>query len=132
MKGIKNFLVILILTVVLVFEGSQQVKAASCAEWNINRYIPGAPSSIGNQSTSICLNYYSGGYYADCTFFSGGEGSALKITTSSGDMEPVLIKTTGRTEVWRLKRSTTGTVCFRISVIGDYPCRSTGRICINQ
>lgn len=131
MKSIKNSLIVLTLTIVLVFGVSQQVRAASCGDWNIS-YIPGAPAA-GNQSSSICIDYYSGGYYVDCTTFSGGTGSKLKITSSSaGGMDPIIIEKAGRTEIWRLKGSTTGTVCFKISVMGNYPCRATGRICINQ
>ncbi|MDE6529918.1 MAG: hypothetical protein K2K96_04005 [Lachnospiraceae bacterium] len=128
MKHDKHFLKALILIIVFAFGMPQHVRAATSASFDIN-YIPGAPASVSNQSYAVCLDYYSGGYYVDCTIY----GGALIITSSPpGNMEPIIIETTGRTEICRLKGSTTGTVCFKFSAMGNYPCRATGTIHINR
>ena len=128
MKHVKSFLKALILVIVLAFGMSQYVRAATSASFNIN-YMPGAPASVSNQSETVVLDYYSGGYYIDCIIYSG----ALIITSSPpSNMEPIIIETTGRTEIFVKTGSTTGPVCIEFRAMGNYPCSATGTIYINR
>lgn len=132
MKSIKKFLITTTLAITLVFGMAFPVSAASSGNWNI-RYIPNAPSSVSNQTSTVYVDYYSGGYYADCATISGTNGRALTITSSSaGGMNSVSITTTGRSSSWKMKGSTTGTVTFKVTATSGYSCTSTGTIYINN
>ena len=132
MRNIKRTFITTCLAIVLIFGMSLPVNAATCASWSI-RYIPGAPSDTSAQTVTVNLDYYSGGYYANCTSISGTNGRALTISSSSaGGMNPVSITTTGRTGTWKMKSSTTGTVTFKITATSGYSCTASGTICINS
>lgn len=46
-------------------------------------YQHGAPTSI-NKKFSVTVGYSDTGYKAECTYFSGGEGSVVTLITSNG------------------------------------------------
>lgn len=132
MKSIKKILITTTLAITLVFGMTLPVSAASSGDWNVN-YTPGAPSSVSNQTSTVYVDYYSGGYYANCATISGTNGRALTITSSSaGGMNSVSITTTGKTSTWKMKDSTTGKVTFKVSAVSGYSCKSTGTIYINN
>lgn len=132
MRNMKKILITTCLAIALIFGMSLPVNAASSGSWNI-RYIPGAPSDVSTQTVTVYVDYYSGGYYADCTSISGTNGRALTISSSSaGGMTSVSITTTGKTKTWKMAGSTTGTVAFKVTAASGYSCTSTGTIYINS
>ncbi len=131
MKKIKKKLITFILLSVSILGMSVTVNAESDV-WDIN-YIPNAPASVSNQNDTLVLNYYSGGYYASCSYISGMNGRALTINSSSaGGMNTVYVTTKGRTISWKMKSSTSGKVTFKVSAVTGYTCNSDGTIYIND
>lgn len=132
MKAIKKYLIMTTLAITLVFGMAFPVSAASSGNWNI-RYIPSAPSSDSNQTSRVYVDYYSGGYYANCATISGANGRTVTITSSSaGGMNSISITKTGRSYSWKMRGSTTGTVTFKATAVSGYSCTSTGTIYIND
>lgn len=132
MKSMKKVLITTALTITLVLGMAVPAHAASSGSWNI-RYIPSAPSSVSNQTSTILLDYYSGGYYAYCDTITGTNGRSLTITSSSaGGMSSVPITSTGKSKTWKMYSSTTGTVTFKVMAASGYSCTSTGTIHINK
>lgn len=131
-KTIKKILITTALAFTLVFVGALPVSAASSGNWNIN-YIVAAPSSISDKSCIVYVDYYSGGYYADCTSISGANGRALTITSSSaGGMSTIPVTAEGRTRSWKMNSSASEPVRFKVEAVSGYSCYSTGTINIKN
>ena len=133
MKSISRTLITTALAAVMVFGMSTTADAADSGTWHID-YGPGAPSAVSNQLYDVQdIEYYSGGYYANCKTLSGDNGRALTITSvNAGGMDPVSVTTTGTTRAWRMKGSTRGTITFRVTATSGFVCKSTGIIRLNN
>ena len=130
----KKTIVCVIMSLCILFLGVNPIdsKAASSDTWYIN-YAPFGPSSDSNQSDRVYVTYYGGGFYANCTSFSGVNGASLTITSTGGiTMTPVYVTRTGRTNYWETNESTTGDVTFIVSARTSYRVSSTGTIYANK
>lgn len=131
MKNLKNVFVTMTLAAVLTFGMSVPVYAGDSRPWRIN-YIPTAPTSVSNQTTSVSLPYYSNGYYAYCDFFAGENGSRIAITSySTGGMPTIVITSTGRSATWKMYGASTSGVVFTLRAVSGFPCNASGSINTN-
>lgn len=128
MRKCKKVIMSLLLAASLVVCSGQPVNAATSGAWNID-YHPGPTTGVGNQISNVTLDYYSGGYVADCATISGTNGRALTISsTDAGGMSSIRITITGPTRDWRMNGSTTNKVMFSVVAVSGYRCQSTGTI----
>ncbi|MDE6529917.1 MAG: hypothetical protein K2K96_04000 [Lachnospiraceae bacterium] len=131
MKSIKKIFITTTLVITLALGMALSVSAASSGKWNI-RYIPNGAASVSNQTSSVVVDYYSGGYYANCTSISGTNGRSLTITSSNaGGMTAVPITTTGRSSTWKMDGCSNKPITFKVTAKSGYTCTSEGTIKIN-
>lgn len=104
------------------------------ARWSIN-YAPYAPSSDSVQTVRVTMYYYSGGYYAYCSSFSGVNGSKLTITSTDNIIDreggKVEITSTGRTTSWVMKYFSGRNVNFKLFAETGFRCNASGEILLN-
>lgn len=128
MKKLKRTLITVTLAAALVLGISVPVSAAS-GSWRIN-YIPTSPSTVGNQTDSVSLPYWSDGYYAYCNYFAGANGSRIVIR-SDHSMPTIVMTSTGRSASWEMDYATSTRVKFILTAVSGFPCNATGSINTN-
>lgn len=122
--------IVLITTMCMVIMCASMASMAASSSWNIY-YVPGGSASVSSQTTTTTIPYYSAGYKAYCSSYSGANGSQLSITSSSaGEIKdgPIYITSTGYTRDWKMKSSTTGNVVFQLKARVNYYCSASGDI----
>ena len=123
---------IILIVSTLFYAGLTSNAASSSDSWSIT-YIPNASASVSNQSDTLSVAYYSGGYVGNCTKITGANGRGLTISSSSaGGMSSVSVTSTGKTKTWKMYGSTDGNVSFLVKATVGYTCTSTGTISINN
>ncbi|MBQ5966640.1 MAG: hypothetical protein IJL60_02550 [Clostridiales bacterium] len=107
--------------------------AASSDSFCVN-YNPHVPSMYSNQTDTATVSYYSDGYKAYCSSYSGVNGSQVTVTSSSagGMNKTIIITSTGYTPVWKMRISTSGNVTFTLTARTDYSVYASGTISINS
>lgn len=108
------------------------VSAANQDDWTI-RYIPNASASVSNQYDHAYVDYYSGGFYANCTSMSGANGRRILINSDdAGGMPTISITTTGKSKTWKMKYSSTKIIDFEMQAEYGYTTTAKGIVHINN
>ena len=130
MKLSKKIIAIMICFVTIFSFTSLCSANITSASWDVD-YTPGAPTQYSNQSDRATLNYYSGGYVANCSSITGAQGRMILVSSAScGGISggTKYITTTGNTARFYLNGSTTGTIKITFEAKTGYRCDANGTV----